>query len=451
LLLLASCGDAPVEFSSGIAFEDVSVIDVANGLSTQGMTVVVQDNRIAAVEPNQRVSLKEGVEVVPSSGMYLIPGLWDMHVHTLWEDLHELFSKLFVANGITGIRDMWGSLDIAAEWLADAETGRAKHPRFLVAGNLIDGADPRWPGSNVAATPEVGRAMVDSLVEAGADFIKVYSWLEPSVYRAIALRSDELGIPFAGHLAIDISGAEASDLGQLSIEHAAILMIDCLSEPRPGQFIDPITLVGIGWDVDLSRALFQRMRENQTWYVPTLVTMRGMNGHDPALTSDPRLRYLYPSIVEQWLADNPVMAGHSEDDWQSFSQGLSQMMDFTAFASEEGVPLLAGSDTPNPFALPGFGLHDELEMLVESGLTPLQALRAATIDAARFLEATDSLGTVEVGKVADLVLLGGNPLEDISNTRTIQAVMLSGRLLNRAALDVLLSEAEEMAKASNGT
>ena len=118
--LIASCGDAPVEFSSGIAFEDVSVVDVRNGLTTHGMTVVVQGNRITAVEPIQDVSLREGVQVVPASGMYLIPGLWDMHVHAMHDEFHELFSKLFVANGITGIRDMWGSLDIAAEWLADS-------------------------------------------------------------------------------------------------------------------------------------------------------------------------------------------------------------------------------------------------------------------------------------------------------------------------------------------
>ena len=178
LLFLVACSGTRLEFSSGIAFEDVSVVDVREGITSDGMTVVVQGNRIVAVEPTSGVRLAEGVQRVSASGMYIIPGLWDMHVHAMDEDTHELFAKLFVANGITGIREMWGSLDVAALWRTVVETGDVVLPRFLIAGNLIDGADPIWPGSNVATTPAEGRAMVDSLVQAGAGFIKVYSKLE---------------------------------------------------------------------------------------------------------------------------------------------------------------------------------------------------------------------------------------------------------------------------------
>jgi imidazolonepropionase-like amidohydrolase len=163
--------------------------------------------------------------------------------------------------------------------------------------------------------------------------------------------------------------------------------------------------------------------------------------------SDPRLRFMPDFIRSWWLPENDLFGSeYTAEDWLTAKEGYSHVVDVTRFLADQGVQILAGSDTPNAYAFPGFGLHDELEILVKAGLTPLQALRAATIDAARFLEATDTLGSVEPGKVADLVLLGGNPLEEISNTREILAVVLNGRLLDRDDLDGLLAWAEEKAK-----
>ena len=442
----AACTDSRLEFASGIAIVEVTVVDVVDGLTSEGRTVVVQGNRIVAVEPTSGVRLGEDVVTVDGSGKYLIPGLWDMHVHAVEDDLPELFMGLFVANGVTGIRDMWGDLDIAARFRSDAEAGGTVIPRMVVAGNLVDGEDAVWPGSNVAATPEEGRAMVDSLAAAGAAFIKVYHMLEPDVYFAIADRANEFGIPFVGHVPTGISASQASDAGQRSVEHASTVFIDCANEPRAQR----LQRYESGWNYEHCTALAERFRENGTWYVPTLVTERGYTHlNTPELQTDTRLRYMPPFIREWWLPENDLFGSdYSDEDWRTARYGFSHYLGVTALMAEQGVRILAGSDTPNAFAFPGFGLHDELELLVEAGLTPLHALQAATIDAARFLDLADTLGTVEAGKVADLVLLSGNPLEEITNTRKIVAVVVKGHLLDRVDLDRMLAEAEAEANGS---
>jgi len=439
-----ACTDARLEVASGTAFVDVSVVDVLNGQIIEGQTVILQVDQIFAVEPSERVVLGDEVFTIQGSGKYLIPGLWDMHAHAIDRDGKDLFPELFVANGVTGIREMWGDLEIAEDIRSEAGEGRRVIPRLVVAGNLIEGKDPFWPGSNVASTPEAGRALVDSLVAAGAGFIKVYHTLEPEVFFAIADQASKIGIPFVGHVPIGVTVSQAADVGMSSIEHAITLFYDCAIEK------DAPSLQAYqgGWDEGECAAVAEQLRRNGTWYVPSLVTERGYAFLDTQeFQSDPRLRFMPDFIRSWWLPENDLFGSeYTAEDWLTAKEGYSHVVDVTRFLADQGVQILAGSDTPNAYAFPGFGLHDELEILVKAGLTPLQALRAATIDAARFLEATDTLGSVEPGKVADLVLLGGNPLEDISNTREILAVVLNGRLLDRDDLDGLLAWAEEKAK-----
>jgi hypothetical protein len=369
-----------------------------------------------------------------------------MHTHGMHEGSHDLTAKLMVVNGVTGIRDMWGDLSIGAQWLADREREVGPpRPRFVMAGHILDSSPPDRPGFLVVGTPEEGRAVVDSFSAAGSDFIKVYDGLEPQVYDAIAERAVELGLPFAGHVPQGVSAVKASDLGQASIEHAEVLIRDCWNEPDD----DPWKAFPGGWSREKAAPMLRHLGENGTWYVPTLIVHRaGLAYRDHKDRPDPRLRFLPTGTVAFW-ASNPYLDAFSEDDWQVLRDGFSQLMDFTNLASKEGVPILAGSDNFNLFTLPGFGLHDELALLVEAGLSELQALQAATINPARFLQAEDSLGTVEVGKMADLVLLGGNPLEDIKNSTKIEAVILNGRLLDRVDLDALLAELESEARAGN--
>lgn len=442
--LNAGCADPPIEVTTGIAIQDVSVVDVINGQIIPSQTVVLERSRILAVEPTDNVAIGEDVVVVPGSGKYLIPGLWDMHVHAVDEGFDELFLPLFVATGVTGIRDMWGTLEVEERVRIGLAGGERLAPRMVVAGNLIEGEEAFWPEANVAASPEAGRALVDSLLEAGSDFIKVYHTLKPEVFFAIAEHAIQLEVPFVGHVPIGVAVSQAAEAGIRSVEHATSIFVDCIDEPE-GPMLERIQAKV---DVRLCGDLAESLEAHGTWYVPTLVTERGYTHlNKPEFQNDPRLRFVPDLVRDWWRPENDLFGSeYTEEDWLTVERGFSNFLEVTAIMAEHGVGILAGSDTPNAFAFPGFGLHDELELLVEAGLSPLEALRAATIDAARFLQSTDTMGSVEPGKVADLVLLEGNPLEAISNTQTISAVVLDGLLLDRNELDQMLVRAEEKAR-----
>jgi mono/diheme cytochrome c family protein len=402
--------------------------------------------------------------VVDASGAYLIPGLWDMHAHAAREDRVESFFRLFLANGITGFRDMWGSLDVAAHARARVQTGELPGPtRFVVAGNLVDGPVGTWPGSLTARTPEDGRRLVDSLHAAGAPFIKVYHGLLPETYFAIAARARELDIPFAGHVPFLVRAADAAAAGQRSNEHLfgvlegcsadeeAILAEFARSMAAASEARDMATLAGIGLervrravasqDDDVCRHLAQRFIDNETWQVPTLVSLRGkVYPRELAAAGDPRMRYFTPP--QDWAPGRfGTMTADQEAIVRANAERSTQIIGLMAAS---GVPFLAGTDAPVTWAFPGFGIHDELALLVEAGLTPLQALQAATLNPAWFLGRTAELGTVAEGRLADLVLLDANPLEDITNTTRIRAVIADGRLYRRTDLDGLLAEAEAL-------
>jgi imidazolonepropionase-like amidohydrolase len=315
---------------------------------------------------------------------------------------------------------------------------------MVVAGNLIEGEEAYWPEANIAASPQAGRALVDSLVEAGSDFIKVYHTLKPEVFFAIAEHATQLEVPFVGHVPIGVSVAQAAEAGIRSVEHATSIFIDCIDEPEAPRLERARATV----ETDLCGKLAESLEAHGTWYVPTLATERGYTHlNKPEFQNDPRLRYMPDLVRDWWRPENDLFGSeYTEEDWLTVERGFSKLLEVTAIMAEHEVEILAGSDTPNAFAFPGFGLHDELELLVDAGLSPLEALQAATIDAARFLQSTDTMGSVEPGKVADLVLLEGNPLEEISNTQRISSVVLDGVLLNRTKLDEMLLRAEEKAR-----
>jgi imidazolonepropionase-like amidohydrolase len=468
-----SCSDAQLRFSTGIAIEDVSVIDVEEGTVREHLTVVAQGRRIVGIESASKILLGDSVETVDGTGRFLIPGLWDMHVHALDTDF-EYMLPLFVANGVTGIRDMWGNLEVASRVGTDVEAGQMVSPRFVTPGNLVDGADPWWPESVEADTPERGVFVVDSLAATGASFIKVYSLLAPETYRAILRRAHEVGLPAAGHVPFMVSAAEASDLGQASMEHLFGVMEGCSRaedsvraerslwlEARargdstgfhPFFDIGMYRLIVDGFDPTRCEGLLRRFADNRTWQVPTLFISRtDAMMHDSTFLSDPRLGFLSEDELDYWNGILETVRSGDEEDQKWQWAYYERELEITRMMADLGVPILPGTDCPGPFLFPGFSLHDELETLVEAGLSEAQTLRAATYEPAVFFGATDSLGTVEVGKLADLVLLEGNPLEAISNTRKIAAVVANGRLFNRDGLDSLFAEVRVKAGETEGT
>lgn len=470
-LLLAA---APGAAQNRLAITPVTVVDVTDGSLRTHQTVLVEGKRIAMVGSADEVTLPDDAEVIDGASGYLIPGLWDMHVHTANStEWVEAFFPLFLANGVTGVRDMWHYRKVAEAAEAAVADGELAGPlRVVVAGNLIDGPARIWPNSLVAFTPEQGEHLVDSLHDAGAPFIKVYSSLTPETYHAIAARARELEIPVAGHIPAGVRAADASDAGHRSVEHFYGVLEGCSAEEdsilvafgkamrAAGQPGAAQTVRGAfetrhrrtiaTQDDERCRALADRFAGNETWQVPTLVANRGdVFAREMAAAGDERLRYVPSWVIENdWAPWIPAPdAGpspyapilHTPATWERSLEVIEMM-------AERDVPFLAGSDTPNPWALPGFGLHDELELLVDAGMTSLQALQAATLNPARFFGRTDELGTVEAGKLADLVLLEADPLKDITNTRLIRAVVADGRVYSRDRLDEILAGREKAAR-----
>jgi imidazolonepropionase-like amidohydrolase len=423
LLLAQSKGDRQ---SKSLVLTHVTVIDVTGGTTKPNMTVVITGDRISQVEEAGKVVAAPGATVVDAAGKFLIPGLWDMHVHWYIRDTFTLF----IANGVTGIRQMFGNSDLL-RWREDIAKGSLLGPRMLVASPIIDGPQPVWPTSIVARNDDEGRKAVRNVKQWGADFVKVYSLLPRDAYFAIADEAKRQGLTFVGHVPSSVSPAEASDAGQKSIEHLTGMRARAES-------------MALETDNDQKAAeLFARFVKNETWQCPTL-TVRRSNAYlgDENFLRDQRLKFIPPRIKERW---SQRIANRNEGNFANAKKVFQKELEIVGALQKAGVPLLAGTDTGNPFCFPGFSLHDELALLVIAGLTPVEALRSATLNPAKFLGLDKTLGTIEQGKVADLVLLDANPLEDVRNTQRINAVISNGRLFDRKALNKMLDQAEAAA------
>lgn len=416
----------PKDSQALVVIRDATVVDVASGALRPHTTVVITGSRITEVGPVAATTMPLGARVIEGDGRFLIPGLWDMHSHSLWsERAMASFLPLYVAQGVTGIRDMGGRLDVLSDYRAAMKQGNVAWPRVIAAGQMLDGPDPVHAEISIAVTDAHSAiAAVDLLKLADADFIKVYTTLGREGYFAAIAEARRVGLRVAGHLPGAIAPEEAALAGQASIEHLRDELEPLLCSPLKHD--DCVRLA----------ALF---REHRTWQVPTLVALRNKaHFDDPSLASDPRSRYLPAALRTEWLAERDGKLGRGSNyltrkrAWYTDEAWVARTL------VREKVPMLAGSDAGVAFSYPGFSLHDELALLVEMGMTPLEALRAATLSPADFLGERASMGAIEAGKVADMVLLRENPLANIGATREIEAVVLRGRVFDRQDLDILL-------------
>lgn len=458
--LLAS-QQGPTSTLQSIVLTHVTVIDTTGAPAKPDMTVVIIGDRIREIANSETIRPPKNAETVDATGKFLIPGLWDMHVH--WYDKDYL--PLFVANGVTGVRQMFGTPEHYL-WRKEIEAGQLVGPHMLIASPIVDGPKPVWPGSIAVSNASEGRQAVVEIKQSGADFVKVYSLLPRDAYFAIADESKKEGIPFEGHVPDSISVEEASNAGQKTIEHLTGVLNACSSrqaelrglgqeaedQPPSARFAGPKyrerqELALDTYSPERAEILFGELKKNQTWQCPTLTVLRSWADSDaPSFTNDPRLKYMPRDIASSWdpKADTFLKA-KTADDWALSKKVFSKELEIVGAMQRAGVPILAGTDTLNPFCFPGFSLHDELGLLVQSGLTPLQALQAATLQPARFLGREKDFGTIAPGKIADLVLLDANPLDDIGNTRTISAVVFGGKLFSRSSLDEMLAKIEVLA------
>jgi imidazolonepropionase-like amidohydrolase len=437
---------------NSFALTGVAIVNVRTGVLIPRVTVVIRNGRIAGIGRSLRIP--GSLRLVDARGKFLVPGFWDSHVH-LWgkADANYTF-PLLIANGVTSIRNMgspWELIEAVLAGRQEISAGKRQEPRIVTSGPLVDGHKPARPGPITVSVsgPAEARSVVQEHKERGTDFVKTYDFLSREEYYAIASECKNLRIPFGGHVPISVSALEASDAGQASIEHLRGIDLHCSTNERElrEELMDALSKSASGglelrnalfkkqdplyrstWDERKAARLFLRFRVNGTWQCPTL---RVIGTND--VYTDANLRYV-PAVLR--------------NSWESATKydrtdSLRWRQEIFAAMNKAGVhTILAGTDASNPYVIFGFSLHDEMGLLQQAGLSNLQSLQAATLNPAIFLHLDKELGAVEQGKIADLVLLDANPLEDISNTRKISAVILNGRLFLRPELDKMLKGVE---------
>lgn len=448
ILLLSGCTPEPKQ--ADVSIENVHVIDAAHGLRVE-QRVVVEGGRILAIAPMAEPA-PAAKRTYDAGGRYLIPGLWDMHVHFLYdESLTEEMPGLFLRHGITSVRDTGGELDRLAALRARLRADPDPEPRIFISGPLLDGEFVVYDG-NDPGRPKLGTGVPDvdaarrsvlALEAGGADFIKIYELVHPEVFEALVGEARARGLPIASHVPLMMTADSAGPMVD-SMEHLRNIELACASgwavllEARRSR----IRGFAEGRGYDLRRELHAEQRLpaiaeydearcntvldalTSTIQVPTL-RLNTLAMSRPFERPDwaPTLARLPENVQQHWL---PLVAqisavaatmDHTFAEWSLFL--ISRL-------AARGVPIGAGTDTPIGLAIPGYSLHTELEMLVRAGMTPLEALHAATVQPARFFGMEDELGLIRPGMLADLVLLDANPLDDIENTRRIRRVMSRG-------------------------
>lgn len=397
--------------AAGIAIQDVTVIDVASGTARPHMTVVIDEGKISRVGAASSIQISAATRVIAGKDKFLIPGLWDMHVHLYYKQ----YLPLFLAFGVTGVQDMGSDFAKVKIWRDEIEKGSTIGPRIVTSGPPVDGGpseDPKLP-LIVARNAEQGRQAFDQLYKMDVDFIKILSRLPRDAYFALAEQARHWDLRMVGHVPSNVTAQEAVEARQKSLEHMFGITKSVSTDEEAVRFFERCTLTG-------------------TRVSPTLVLwLRMSHIDDTKLMSDPQLAIIPASIRNAWpdISDDPI----------SLKVQIWRIYRLVALAKRAKTEILAGTDTGDPYVIPGAALQDELEQLVEAGLTPREALEAATLAPARFFEAEKEMGSIEKGKLADLVLLGANPLDDIRNVRKVEGVFSHGRYYARKDLDGLLN------------
>lgn len=425
-------GNSSKPLPKSLLIRDVTIIDCAGDAPQPGMSVLIVHGRIQSIQPVSKLKGSLHTVTLDGRGKYLIPGLWNMHVHLgSYADGKRALND-FLAQGVTGVRDMGSPLDDILRLRKDTAGVTIVGPELVVAGPIIQGPLPfEMPVFISAKDPSAARQTVDLLHSRGVDFIKVQDAIPHDIYLAVAEEAHKDGLPFVGHIPPTVLPEEASDLGQHSIEHLggrfwgvllgsssleaelhgeeAQMYQDILSAldakkqpPAPSMRASFTQRIVESFDEHKAEALLERFKRNDTWQCPTLVVLHTL-----------------------WEDGTP----YSTEDILWADRLIAKETTLIPMMQKDGIGLLAGTDM-SAYAKNGT-IHDEMAAFVDAGLTPLQALETATSNPARFLERSKDIGTVEVGKVANLVLLDANPLQDIHNTRLISAVILRGQVVPR--------------------
>ncbi|MBT8297288.1 MAG: amidohydrolase family protein [Maribacter sp.] len=466
ILVTYSCNSPNSEKTDDlIAITNTSIINMIDGKISEGMTLIIKKGLIATIGESNELEISSKAKIINGTGKYVIPGLWDMHAHTSSEQVtRDILYPTFIANGITGIRvlsadcfepcwELQMNIDQSRQLQSEVEKSMLVGPKAILGSTFINGAKPgevstvRAPGNR-----NDGKKLVHLLLDRGVDYIKIYDEIPREAYFGIADEANKQGLPFAGHVPVSVKASEASDAGQKSIEHccAGSLFEECSSEEKrlreqitrliqsrePKNMYSLVLELVKTYDDAKCQEVFKKFLENNTFYAPTLIATEMDNIlRKDDWRDDPRLKYLPKKEYEFWIEDEIATK-----EVLGIQDPLirEKRFDIVGDMNKAGVEILAGSDCGVFGVHYGSGLHDELELLVEAGLTEFEALQTATINPAKYADKSNVYGNISEGLVADLLILDKNPLDNISNTKQIYSVLSNGKYYDRQSLDNIL-------------
>lgn len=437
LLLIAGCDKLkPGGDDAVIALEGATLIDGAGGEPKRDAVIIIRNGHIEAVARVNQITIPRGAERVNLAGKTVIPGLIDAHAH-----VERWAAGRYVAWGVTTVRDLHGGTDDVVGLKTAFNLGSVLAPRMFVAGAMIDGMPPTYPNASGVANAEQARRAVDLRAVAGVDYLKIYTKITPGLLRPLLDEAEKLRLPVAAHLG-KTDALAAARAGVVSIEHLAGVVQAATGDPTYAAahdtFLSGWTTEEKGW-AGLDSATVARsarsLAQTRVTIVPTLVVhdmLARLNS--PILLSRPGMEDV-PNNAESVRSVPSLLrrTGWQSSDFEAFRRSRRRIDQFVREYERAGGAIAAGSDAANQLLIPGYSLHEEMALLVDAGLTPLEAITAATRRGAQLLRA-DSLGLVAAGKVADLVVLNGNPLSNIIATRNIAMVMIRGRMIRPDSL-----------------
>lgn len=453
-----------IEADNIVLIEDTTAIDAINGTRDNVDILIANDKILKVLPASAEFKFKGTVKIIDGRGKFVIPGLWDAHVHLSYNESigHEVFFPLSLAHGVTYLRDTGGHLDKLAEARALSEANPTL-PDLYVAGPLLDGerriydgSSPGFPDISVGlATEKAARDYVDQLAEQGVSFVKAYEMLPPHIFAAIGDQAEKHSLPVAMHIPLSMTAEEAVVAGADDMQHMRNVELSCAANAetlanirqekiatetdilpnklRSQLHTEQRALALPNQSDDVCNNLLQLLAAEDVYQTPTLTISRFFTRR---LFEDESFKktfaYMPDEIAEGWRERSSRLKGRAPSEASLAYDAW--IMETLPKMSEAGVPIMAGTDAPIAYLTPGASLHEELIMMVEAGLTPLQALRAATYEPARFLGLEKRQGTIAPDMKADLIILNGNPLNEISNVKKIEIVMKNGTAFDRNVL-----------------
>tara|TARA_B110000008_G_scaffold130555_1_gene132764 strand:- start:62 stop:1543 length:1482 start_codon:yes stop_codon:yes gene_type:complete len=466
LFQIIACSNERLFFEDAYVIENVGIIDPIDGLELN-MSVVIKENKILDIFKTSEIVLSPKNKVHKGTNKFIIPGLWDSHIHFAFEkDLATSMPNLFLYHGITSLRDTGGEFDFVNKFKQEAISNPKTKSRVKIAGPLIDGKFNVYDGSNIYF-PKLSIQNIDNnqlernvrlLIDKKVDFLKAYEMLSPAQFKILSNLAKENNLKLTGHVPLSMSVIEASNLGLNSMEHLRNLelsmteMSEKLFQERKNLLLNKSSIKGSELrslihskqrmksinDLDSIKInnVIDALIKNDVWQIPTLILYK--NFANKTFKNPDYLQFLNllpEERKEEWIKKINAIDNVISKDVVEYTVWSKKMVDFM---HDRGISFMAGTDTPIGFLIPGLSLHQEIQELYESGLSELEAIQTATINPAKYFNLENSLGRIKSGFIADLIILDKNPLESISNTKSIHAVIKEGHLMNRSYLDSLM-------------